>query len=88
LTLLIVFAINGSFKSKVKLSIFMIDALDQSVWSLHYHRKMSADKNAAAKDLWQAGCCKVGPQSLPGQQYRGLPAGAGKRLSVGHPGWF
>lgn len=58
MTLLIVFAINGSFKSKVKLSIFMIDALDQSVWSLHYHRKMSADKNAAAKDLWQAGCCK------------------------------
>lgn len=86
MTLLIIFAINGSFKSKVKLSIFMIDALDQGVWSLHYHRKMSADKSAAAKERWQVGCCKVRPQFFPGQQYRGSPAGAGKRLSFGHCG--
>lgn len=64
MTLLIVSAINDSFEIKVELSPFMIDVLNQGVWSLHHLRKMSADKNPAVKDCWQAGSCKVRPKGL------------------------
>lgn len=78
MTLLVVSAINDSSKIKVKLFLFMIDALDQGVWSLHHHRKMSADKNSNAKDCWQAGCCKVRPKVLPGPAIPGVTCRGGR----------
>ena len=53
------FAIDDSFKTKVRRSIFIIDALDQGVWSFHCCREMSGDDSSPGKDYWPAGCCKV-----------------------------